>query len=51
MAAQVEEDTSSKSRHGGRWVRDTKDRSRAAHYFTATEWKAFLDAVKDGRFE
>jgi hypothetical protein len=36
---------------GGRWVRDTKDRGRAAHYFTASEWKAFLDAVKGGRFD
>jgi hypothetical protein len=37
--------------NGGRWVRDTKDRGRAAHHFTAAEWEAFLGAVKDRRFE
>lgn len=36
---------------GGRWLRDTKDRSRPAHYFTAIEWKAFLAGVKDGEFD
>lgn len=36
---------------GGRWLRDTKDRSRAAHYFTPFEWEAFLNGVKDGEFD
>lgn len=36
---------------GGRWVRDTKDRSRPAHYFTAAEWRAFVAGVKDGEFD
>lgn len=36
---------------GGRWLRDTKDRSRPAHYFTAAEWDAFLRGVKDGEFD
>lgn len=35
----------------GAAVRDTKD--RAAGYFTATtgQWTAFVEAVKDGRFD
>lgn len=36
---------------GGRWLRDTKDRSRAPHYFTAVEWTAFLAGVKAGEFD
>ncbi|GAA4838846.1 DUF397 domain-containing protein [Saccharopolyspora rosea] len=36
---------------GGRWLRDTKDRSRPAHYFTAAEWDAFTKGVKDGEFD
>lgn len=36
---------------GGRWLRDTKDRSRPPHYFTASEWRAFLGGVKDGEFD
>lgn len=36
---------------GGRWVRDSKDRSRPAHYFTEAEWTAFLRGVKDGEFD
>ncbi|MGH3516611.1 MAG: DUF397 domain-containing protein [Haloechinothrix sp.] len=36
---------------GGRWLRDTKDRSRPAHYFTAAEWDAFIRGVKDGEFD
>ncbi|MGH3950943.1 MAG: DUF397 domain-containing protein [Pseudonocardiaceae bacterium] len=36
---------------GGRWLRDTKDRSRPAHYFTAAEWDAFVRGVKDGEFD
>ncbi|MGH3586185.1 MAG: DUF397 domain-containing protein [Pseudonocardia sp.] len=35
---------------GGRWLRDTKDRSRSAHYFTARAWDAFITGVKDGQF-
>ena len=35
---------------GGRWLRDTKDRSRPAHYFTSVEWRAFVAGVKDGEF-
>lgn len=35
---------------GGRWLRDSKDRSKPAHYFTAGEWAAFLAGVKDGEF-
>lgn len=36
---------------GGRWLRDTKNRSRPAHYFTAAEWDAFIKGVKDGEFD
>lgn len=40
-----------KAADGGRWLRDTKDRGRPAHYFTAAEWDAFLRGVKDGEFD
>ncbi|MGH3517377.1 MAG: DUF397 domain-containing protein [Haloechinothrix sp.] len=36
---------------GGRWLRDSKDRSHPAHYFTAAEWDAFIRGVKDGEFD
>ncbi len=36
---------------GGRYLRDTKDRSRPAHYFTAAEWTAFVLGVKNGEFD
>ena len=36
---------------GGRWLRDSKDRSKPAHYFTAGEWTAFIAGVKDGEFD
>lgn len=36
---------------GGRWLRDTKDRSRPAHYFTASEWEAFIKGAKAGEFD
>ncbi|MGH3468347.1 MAG: DUF397 domain-containing protein [Thermocrispum sp.] len=36
---------------GGRWLRDTKDRNRPAHYFTAAEWHAFIRGVKDSEFD
>jgi hypothetical protein len=32
-------------------VRDTKDRARAAHRYTATEWTAFLTGVRAGEFD
>jgi hypothetical protein len=35
---------------GGRYLRDTKDRSRPEHYFTAGEWDAFVKGVKAGEF-
>ncbi|OZM75187.1 DUF397 domain-containing protein [Amycolatopsis antarctica] len=36
---------------GGRYLRDTKDRSRAAHFFTDAEWRAFVRGVKAGEFD
>ncbi|ANY05213.1 DUF397 domain-containing protein [Pseudonocardia sp. HH130630-07] len=36
---------------GGRWLRDTKDRSLAPHYFTEQEWTAFLAGVRNGEFD
>jgi hypothetical protein len=36
---------------GGRWLRDTKNRSQPAHYFTASEWMAFVKGVKAGEFD
>ena len=36
---------------GGRYLRDTKDRNRPAHYFTAAEWDAFVKGVKNGEFD
>lgn len=36
---------------GGRYLRDTKDRTRPAHYFTEAEWTAFLRGVKAGEFD
>ncbi|PRW64502.1 DUF397 domain-containing protein [Actinopolyspora mortivallis] len=36
---------------GGRRLRDTKDRTRPAHYYTPTEWQAFVAGVKDGEFD
>jgi len=36
---------------GGRFVRDTKDRSRPAHFFTDAEWRAFVQGVKAGEFD
>ncbi|PXY16473.1 DUF397 domain-containing protein (plasmid) [Prauserella coralliicola] len=40
-----------KDPRGGRWLRDTKDRSRPAHYFTESEWSAFVGGVQDGEFD
>jgi hypothetical protein len=39
------------SADGGRYLRDTKDRSRPAHYFTSAEWDAFVRGVKVGEFD
>lgn len=36
---------------GGRWVRDSKNRTQPPHYFTAIEWNAFLRGVKAGEFD
>ena len=36
---------------GGVAVRDTKDRSRPAHRYTAAEWDAFLAGVRAGEFD
>lgn len=36
---------------GGRWLRDSKDRSKPAHYFTVAEWEAFLLGVRNGEFD
>jgi hypothetical protein len=36
---------------GGVLVRDTKDRSKPAHEYNYTEWKAFIDGVKAGEFD
>lgn len=36
---------------GGRYLRDTKDRSKPAHYFTESEWDAFLKGVRHGEFD
>jgi hypothetical protein len=32
-------------------VRDTKDRTRAPHLHSATAWRAFLTAVRNGEFD
>jgi predicted secreted Zn-dependent protease len=36
---------------GGRYLRDTKDRTKPAHYFTAAEWDAFIKGAKAGEFD
>jgi hypothetical protein len=36
---------------GGVAVRDTKDRSLAPHAHSATAWRAFLGAVREGEFD
>ncbi|MGH3847446.1 MAG: DUF397 domain-containing protein [Pseudonocardiaceae bacterium] len=35
----------------GRWLRDTKDRTKPAHYYTSTGWRTFVQGVKDGEFD
>lgn len=32
-------------------VRDTKDRSKAPHTYTVTEWRAFVAGVRAGEFD
>jgi hypothetical protein len=36
---------------GGVAVRDSKDRSRAPHFYTRQEWAAFLAGAKNGEFD
>jgi hypothetical protein len=36
---------------GGVALRDTKDRSKAPHVYTGTEWQAFLTGAKNGEFD
>lgn len=36
---------------GGVAVRDTKDRTRPAHRFTAAQWSAFVVGVRTGEFD
>lgn len=37
--------------HGGRAVRDSKDRSGPALIFTSAEWAAFTAGVRNGEFD
>lgn len=36
---------------GGVALRDSKDRAKAAHVYTRTEWEAFLAGAKKGEFD
>ena len=36
---------------GGVALRDSKDRGKAAHVYTRTEWEAFLAGAKSGEFD
>lgn len=36
---------------GGRWLRDTKDRTLPAFRFTQSEWSAFIGGIKDDQFD
>jgi hypothetical protein len=36
---------------GGVAVRDSKDRTKAAHVYTRPEWEAFLTGAKSGEFD
>lgn len=36
---------------GGVALRDTKDRTKAAHFYTRDEWQAFLTGVRNGEFD
>ncbi|MGH3802005.1 MAG: hypothetical protein ACRDTD_18090 [Pseudonocardiaceae bacterium] len=34
-----------------RWPRDTKDRTKPAHYRTSTEWHTFIRGMRDGELD
>jgi len=36
---------------GGVAVRDSKDRSKAPHVYTRSEWEAFLAGARNGEFD
>lgn len=36
---------------GGMAIRDTKDRTKAAHVYTRDEWQAFLIGALNGEFD
>jgi len=36
---------------GGRAVRDSKSPEAGTHFYSATEWSAFIQSVKDGRYD
>jgi Domain of unknown function (DUF397) len=36
---------------GGVALRDTKNRAKSAHVYTAPEWEAFVAGVKNGEFD
>jgi hypothetical protein len=36
---------------GGVALRDSKDRAKAPHVYTSTEWEAFLLGAKNGEFD
>ena len=36
---------------GGVAVRDSKDRAKAPHVYTRSEWEAFLVGAKNGEFD
>ncbi|WP_327072050.1 DUF397 domain-containing protein [Kitasatospora sp. NBC_01302] len=36
---------------GGVFLRDSKDKSRPIHWYTAQEWTAFLSGAKNGEFD
>jgi hypothetical protein len=38
-------------RDGGVAVRDSKDRGKAPHLYTGSEWQAFLVGAKNGEFD
>jgi hypothetical protein len=40
-----------KTSDGGRAVRDSKNPKAPAHFYTGTEWAAFINGVKDGEFD
>jgi hypothetical protein len=40
-----------KTENGDVEVRDTKDRSKAAHSYTRGEWDAFIGGARNGEFD